>query len=180
MLLMVSSWQNWLWRVLGYLLVTSFCFTVQAGDLVLASGMMAELNAVLKTSLSLHQALVAQNEDQMELSLRDLLVELERAKSVSTAIKPHERAHLVRILDAARDSFAAMQSAFGEERKSDLVEGYNQLVNLARIYRLNTAYGIFFCPKDKTTWIQRGNKAQNPFGAEMSRESCGIKVPSQR
>jgi hypothetical protein len=155
----------------------SFNVSAGAGELVLEPQMMTELNAVLKTSVSLHQSLVGQDDEQVELSLRDMLWELDHAKTLSAIAKPYERAHLVRILEAAHDSFSLMQSAYGDERRERLVEGYNQLVNLARIYHLDPAYGIFFCPKDKTTWVQRGSKPQNPFHGEAGREPCGIKVP---
>jgi hypothetical protein len=147
------------------------------GELMLEQELMGELNQVLKVGDSLHKSLVLQNEEQVELNLRDMLQQLERAKSACRLAKPHEQRHLVRILDGAHEQFELTQSAYGDERRSRLEEGYNQLVNLIRIYRVERTYSIFFCPKDKTTWIQRGTKPQNPFHPDAHREPCGMRVP---
>lgn len=145
------------------------------GELALSSQLRRELDLVLKAGDSLHKALVQQNEEQVELSLRDVLYQLDRSKTASYLAKPHERRHLMRILEAAREQFELTQTTFGEDRRMRFESGFNQIVNLLRIYRLDRAFTIFFCPKDKTTWIQRGSKPQNPFHPESG--SCGMKVP---
>jgi hypothetical protein len=166
------------------LALISFCLlpspSARAGakaELELPAPIARELNQVLKVSSSLHQSLVAQDEEQTELGLRDVIHELQRARKASEQFKPHERGHLLRILDAAQDDFEQTLSSSGTERTEHLEEAFNQLVNLLRIYRLDHAYGIFFCPKDRTNWVQKGDRAKNPFHTEGEREPCGMKVP---
>jgi hypothetical protein len=149
----------------------------QAGRLVLAPSLANELNLILRASDVLHQSLVNQNEEQIEMGLRDVIWQIDRTKSSLHMAKPHERGHLVRILDAAREQFEMTQTSFGDDRRSSLAEGYNQLVNLIRIYRLDRSYDIYFCPKDRTTWVQKGARVQNPFRTDSSRQPCGIRVP---
>jgi hypothetical protein len=147
------------------------------GELVMNSQLTRELNQVLKMSNAVHQALVANDEEQTDLGLRDLLKQIDRARAVSHLAKPHERSHLLIILDAAREQFELTQAAYGNERRHRLEEGFNQLVNLVRIYKLDKTYAIYFCPKDKATWVQTGMKAQNPFQSSGGgREPCGIRV----
>jgi len=156
--------------------VSAFC--KPAGELItLEPSLMTELNLVLKAGVTLHHSLIAQNDEQIDINLRDVIVELERAKSKSMIAKAHERSHLLRILDGAQEGFELSQSTVGEERTARLEGAFNQLVNLVRIYRVERGYEIFFCPKDRSTWVQRGSKAQNPFQSGGSREPCGIKVP---
>jgi hypothetical protein len=150
---------------------------VRSGALVLGSRLTQELNLVLKASEGLTRSLVGQNEEQIELGLRDILWQIDKVRTLSSAAKPHERGHLIRILDAAHENFELTQTSYGEERRIRLEDGYNQLVNLVRIYRLDRSYGIFFCPRDRTTWIQRGGKPVSPFRSEPQREPCGIRVP---
>ena len=145
-------------------------------ELVLSPALTRELNLVLKTSEALHKSLVRQDDEQVEIGLKDLLQQIDHARALSHLAKPHERAHLVRILDAAREQFEVTKTAYGEQRRAHLEDAFNQLVNLVRIYRLDRAYGIFFCPKDKTTWVQKGAKPQNPFRTEGGREPCGMRV----
>lgn len=162
-------------------LVTSLSGSLEAraGDLVLNKHLMEELNLVLKASDVLHKSLLTQDDEQVDLSLRDLLRQLEKAQNASGLAKPHERGHLMRILSAAHEQFELTQSSYGEDRRARMEEGYNQLVNLVRIYRVDTSYAIFFCPKDRTTWIQKGARAQNPFQGESRREPCAIQVPKK-
>lgn len=163
--------------VSGALLLTLCSYSAGAGELSLAPELMVELNQVLKVSDSLHKSLMSQDEDQVELNLRDMVQELERAKRASRVVKEHDRGHLLRVLAAASEQFELTQSTYGDERLLRLEEGYNQIVNLIRVYRVDRAYGIFFCPKDRTTWVQRGGKPQNPFRADTHREPCGLRVP---
>lgn len=162
--------------VAAVIFITGAPTTVRAGELTLASEVMHELNSVLRAGDGLHKSLVAQDDEQIDIGLRDVLHQLIRAKGALLFAKPHERRHLVRILEAAQENFELTRSSYGDERRARLEDGYNQLVNLVRIYRLDRAYGIFFCPKDKTTWVQRGNKPQNPFHPDDRRESCGMRV----
>jgi hypothetical protein len=125
---------------------------------------------------AVHHSLVEQNEEQADIGLRDLLKQIAHARSHLNVVKDYERPHLVRILDAAKEQFEMSQAAYGQERRVRLEDGFNQLVNLVRIYKVDKAYGIYFCPSDRSTWVQTGNKAQYPFPAAGSREPCGLKV----
>ena len=164
-------------RILALTILLS-ALTANAGELLLSTPLLGELNQVLRASDNLHKSLISQNEEQIEMSIRDMVFQLEKARMASQQAKPHERQHLVRIIEAAREQFELTQSAFGQERRDRLEEAYNQLVNLVRIYKVDKVYAIYFCPKDKTTWVQKGVKPQNPFRSD--REPCGIKIPSSK
>ena len=134
-----------------------------SGELVLAPALTRELNAVLQSGDELRVSLIQQNDEQTDIGVRDLMKQIDRARALSHLAKPYERSHLLRILDAARENFEVVQSSYGNARRDQLEEGYNQLVNLVRIYKLDRTYAIFFCPKDKTSWVQKTGKAQSPF-----------------
>lgn len=165
---------RWIWFVSFSLGITAHA--ASAGELRLAPAITHELNQVLKVSDGLHHSLLDRDDEQIEMSIRDMILQLDRAKSASMQTKPHDRRHLVRIIDAAHEQFELTQTSYGDERKLRLEDGFNQLVNLVRIYKLDSSYAIFFCPKDRTTWVQKGAKAQNPFRAEGHRDNCGIRV----
>lgn len=145
-------------------------------DLPLNPTLTTELNSLLRTADGLHKSLLSHNEEQIELSLRDLHWQINRAKSAVDRVKLHEQGHLRRILEAAEKEFEISQTVLGEEKRSRLERGFYQLVNLVQIYRLDRAYSIFFCPKDRSTWVQKGASGSNPFRAESSREPCAIRV----
>ena len=159
------------------LLVSSAAFAGgPKGTLNLTPVLTRELNLVLKAGDSVHHSLVEQNEELADIGLRDLLKQIARARSHLNSAKDYERPHLVRILDAAKEQFELSQVAYGQERRARLSEGFNQLVNLVRIYKVDKQYGIYFCPTDKATWVQTGTKGQYPFPQTGTREPCSLKV----
>ncbi len=167
-------------RFISFLIVLGLAAQSFAGapksTLILNSPLTKELNAILKAGDSVHHSLVLQNEELTDIGIRDLLKQIGHARSRLYLAKTYERPHLVRILDAAKEQFELSQVAYGKERRVRLTEGFNQLVNLVRIYKLDKTYGIYFCPLDRSTWVQTGNRAQYPFPATGTREPCGIKV----
>jgi hypothetical protein len=154
-------------------------FAGKAGELTLDPQLTRELNAVLQAGDDLRLSLLRQSEEQIDIGIRDLLQQIDRAREVSHLAKPYERGHLLRILDAAKENFEVVQTSYGTQRKTQLEEGYNQLVNLVRIYKLDRTYSIYFCPKDKESWVQKVGKPQSPFtaSASSSREPCGMRIP---
>lgn len=146
-----------------------------AGDLSLHPVVMRELNQLVRTSDALHVALVREDEEFLEIAIRDLVLQTDRVWGTSVQAKPHERYHLIKILDSLREHLEIAHSGYGEERRQSLLMVFRQLVNIVRIYRINKSYGIFFCDRDKSTWIQKGLKAQNPFG--LVAKTCGLRVP---
>lgn len=146
-------------------------------ELNLPAPLRHQLEQVLKSGDSLRGSLVAQNEERAEIGIREVLKDLEHARASTQSVKPHEREHLMKILNAAHSYFEMSQSAYGDDRRERMQEGFNQLANLVRIYHVDKSYGIFFCPKDRSTWVQRGTRAQNPFPHDGGREPCGLKVP---
>ena len=147
----------------------------RAAGLILQSQEMTALNRILSAGDSLHHSLVTQNEDQIEMGIRDLINQIDQARQISGSLKAHERGHLLLVLDAAREQFDRTQTAYGDERVARLIDGFNQLANLVRVYQVERSYGIFFCPDDKTAWVQRGYHGQNPFHPK-SMPNCGIRV----
>ena len=149
--------------------------TCRAAGLTLQPSVMVALNHVLGAGDALHKSLVELNEDQIEMGIRDLINQLDQAKTAASVLKPHDRGHLLLVLDAAREQFEQTQTAYGEERVSRLLDGFNQLANLVRVYQVDRSYGIFFCPDDKSSWVQKGFRGQNPFHPKTML-NCGIRV----
>lgn len=146
----------------------------EAGDLVLHPTVMREMNQVIRVSDTLHSALVATDDEQIEIAIRGVIHQIDRVRTVAILAKQHERPHLLKILESGREQLEIAQTAYGEERRERFQQAYNQLVNVARIYKIDKSYGIFFCDKDKSSWVQRSSKAQNPFSAALRK--CGVKA----
>jgi len=145
------------------------------GSIHLHPTVMRELNQVIRASDRLHVAMVKSDEEQLEIAVRNLIHHIDRVRTVAVFTKQHERTHLLKILEAGREQLEFANSSFGEERQARLLQAYDQLVNLVRIYKVDSTYSIFFCERNKASWVQRGGKALNPFSS--IHRSCGVRVP---
>lgn len=168
-------------RVIDYFVLSLIVFNFwglksYGGNLQVAPAVVNELNLLLEAAHGLHEALVEQKQDRVELGVRDTLLQIDRARDASAKVKEHERRHLVRVLESAKTQFELVQSSSGEARREHMEQAFNQMVNLLRVYRLDRTYGIFYCPKDNTTWVQKGWKGTNPFRPNELLK-CGIRVP---
>lgn len=165
--------------IVSGLVLGSVSISAGAEELPLNPLLATELNRVLQAGDALHKSLVAQNEEQIEIDIHQLLWQIGSARDASATVKPHERGHIVLILDSAQREFEQTRTLYGEERRTRLEKGYDQIVNLLRIYRLDRAYSIFYCRDDNTSWIQKGQRGQNPFRPKTLK-NCGIRVERSR
>jgi hypothetical protein len=134
----------------------------------------AELNSILSATNDLHGSCVKGDEQAISTNLEQILLAIQRARQVSSLVKKHKRQHLVKILDSAFNEVEVAKGKQGAERRKQLVAAFAQIVNLAKIYQTES-YKIFFCPQDRTLWLQKGPKPQNPFHPNTYR-NCGVAV----
>jgi hypothetical protein len=129
-----------------------------------------ELNGVLKGTDNLHKSCLSKNSKQVDRSIRSLLENLKKAGQKSKLAKD-QKPHLDRMLNAASSHLMMTLNRSGEKRRESLKEAFNHLVQIAKVYKLEE-YRIFFCPSDKSVWMQKGYKPSNPIHPEKY-GSCG-------
>ena len=152
--------------------------TAQGGAIVLDQAVMQELNLTLDKYLDLHASMArGLSDEQIEIGIRDVILELELTRELlSRGRTPaHERGHIGRLIDAAHIHFEQAESAFGFQRQARLEDAINDLVNFVRIFSVHSKFLIYFCERDKKSWVQLSGRAQNPFGSDEMR-NCGIKA----
>jgi hypothetical protein len=130
----------------------------------------AELNNVLKAASEMHGAFFEQNEQKIEQSVEQVLVSIEQANR-KTSLAEGQRPHLQKMLDSTRNQMNSLRNSSGPDRTESLKGAMEQLVLIARTYDLDR-YKIFFCPKDRSVWLQKAVKAQNPIHPKLY-ASCG-------
>lgn len=148
----------------------------QTERLVLEPNTMAELTALLSSGDALHASLTKQDDEQIEVALRDIEVATRRTMAVSARLKPYERSHLLKILEAVESNVEVARNSGHADRRDRIADVFNMMANLVRIYGVDTRFKIFFCDRDKVTWIQRKPAGQYPF-VEGSERNCAIRAP---
>lgn len=133
-----------------------------------------ELNALLKATVDLQQSSYKRKEKGVISSMRQLQMRLKSvAKKVYLA--KQQSTHLIKIINSAQLNLGKAQKARDSRRHTFLQHVFSQLVIVAQLYQLDT-YKIFFCPKDKSVWLQKGSQPQNPVNPETF-GNCGKLVP---
>lgn len=132
-----------------------------------------ELNNVLKAAIELHSACFDQDDQKIEASLSAVISSIDKA-SRHTDMAQDEKILLEKMLDSAKNQLEMTRMNQGDDRQDALKEAFNQLVQLAQVFKLDS-YKIFFCPKDRSVWLQKSWKAQNPVNPDKYAD-CGKRV----
>lgn len=130
----------------------------------------AELNAVLKATVDLQESSFKGQDPKMAIAMKTLIQRIDSA-SAKSHLANEQQPHILKILQAARTALEKSRRTGGRDRNTFLQKAFSQLVIVSQMYQLDS-YKLFFCPKDKSTWLQRGAKPQNPVNPETFGD-CG-------
>ena len=144
--------------------------------LVLEPNTMAELTALLSSGYALHTALQKQDDEQIDANLRDIEIATKRTMATSARLKVHDRQHLMKVLEAIESSVGVARNSGHSDRRDRISDIFNMMANLVRVYGVDTSFKIFFCGRDKVTWIQRKPAGQYPF-VESAERNCALRAP---
>lgn len=144
--------------------------------LALPPAVTAELTSLLSAGDSLHQALIKQDDEQVEVALKDIELALKRTVSASVVLRPYERSHLLKLLEATQEHSELARASGHADRRERLIDIFNNMANFVRIYSVDARFKIFFCGKDRMTWVQTRARGQHPFPEMMDRD-CALRAP---
>lgn len=165
------------------ILVSSQVYASKLPHIELRPKVKQEIDRVLENCNQLHIALVSKDEKAIKKSLGQLRAQLDTAveatktkvrmsgyRTIAAEMPPQEKNLNHMLLEIQRQVSRAEQTK-KKDRVPHLQEAYKQLVLMTRTYGIKTSYKVFFCDKDRSTWLQKSNKAQNPFLSEG--RNCG-------
>lgn len=142
----------------------------------LESKTMSELTVLLSAADGLHANLIKQDDEQIEVALRDIEQATKRTMAVSVRLKPYERTHLMKNLEAIDASVGVARNSGHSERRERIADIFNTMANLVRVYSVDARFKIFFCARDKMTWIQTKAVGRYPF-VESGERECALRAP---
>lgn len=144
--------------------------------LVIHSLVTAELTSLLSAGDLLHEALVKQDDEQVEVALKDIEQALKRTIAASRVLRPYERSHLLKLLEVTQEHAEVARNSGHSDRRERLIDIFNNLAILVRVYSVDARFKIFFCGKDRMTWVQTKARGQHPFPEAMDRD-CAVRAP---
>ena len=162
-----------LFFIITIFVVYSDSSNARSGKIKIDKSLKVELNHILKATSELHGACFNKNEPLIATKLKGLETRIIRAKSSPSLYAGHVQ-HIVKTLNSIKETVEMSQIQNGKYREQSLKLTFEKVAQLAKVYNLDK-YRIFFCSKDKSTWIQKGWKAKNPVHPEKFK-NCGTLV----
>jgi len=152
--------------------------------LALEPKVQAELTAVLVAGDTLHSALTKQDDEQVDLALRDMEHALNKSMAATGTLKEYQRTHLMKLLEATQEFVEVARNSSHMDRRARLVDIFNNLANFVRIYNVDARFKIFFCGRDRLTWVQTSPRGQHPMpeslrdpASDRMDRDCAIRAP---
>lgn len=176
----------------GIALVVAFACVLAASGagavtkerLSLDPAVLSELTAALNAGDALHNALAKQDDEQVDVALRDIELAIVKTKVAAGRLKEYQRTHLVKLLDSTEEFVEVARNSSHSERRARLVDIFNNLANFVRIYNVDARFKIFFCGRDRLTWVQTSARGQHPMpetlrdpASERADRDCAIRAP---
>lgn len=160
-------------QVLVFLVVFTSVPVESAKRISLNKQLMKQLNQVMEAASSIHLAMYKEELEKLGPAVQTAMNELSIAKRLSTTAKEHRRQHLLKMIEASLVPLSMVQATNGRERRKWLRQSLEQFTHLARTYRVDKKYKIFFCSQDKLSWIQKGWGKRHPLNPK---KKCGRAV----
>jgi hypothetical protein len=120
------------------------------------------LQQLLDETQELHSALFKQKDPKIATQLEAVQFAISQTLGKVHTAGP-QAPHLQRILMTAKKHFKAAEISEGEKRKLSLKDAFRQIVLIAQSYAVGDKYVIYFCPRDRSVWLQKKGRAQNPI-----------------
>lgn len=138
----------------------------------ISSSLGAELEALVAGAGQLHTVLMTRNEKQIQTEIKTLSQTVRRALDAAKSKNAREPASAGMMPTNHRKYLGNMladmskmldKSAAAKSRPTYLQDVFKHIVQIRKMYQVKGSYQVFFCAKDKSVWVQKGSKPQNPF-----------------
>lgn len=147
---------------------------VRAPKIELSASVVSKLDHVMGKADDLRRAMVEQRDPLVITKARELTLVLGEAIRVYDPDSQNKK-HLDLILKDARKALETALTAKGEERKATFQHAFRQIVLIGQTYKINEKVKFYFCRNDRSVWVQKDGKPQNPISPESYR-NCGVQV----
>jgi hypothetical protein len=129
------------------------------------------IEEVLEMTAELHKFRV--NKDSVKtLELADALAsKLGRVASLTQKRNSVQSLHITKIIQSAQSAIEMFkESPTTDKANLELRDFFKEIVQITQVFDVKK-YKIFFCPQDKSLWLQTLPKASNPVSLNL--KNCG-------
>ena len=118
----------------------------------------ASLTALLDSAVQLQNAFYARSDKQVSLSSAKMTYQIKQLEKSSHLLPYHQHLYIQNLLNTLKPRLSAMLKQ--KNRKTGNIKFISRAVTyMAQVYGLNK-YVVFFCPTDRSVWMQKAKKYQ--------------------
>jgi len=129
--------------------------------------------ALLDEAVDLHQAIYFKKEDQVRLALSKIIKQIKMIEDSYQLLPYHQQSYIYKLLQDLKPTLENIKSSSMKNR-AEYINTINRTVShLSHIYGLKQKYAVFFCRKDRSTWIQSKSQKHNKKPLHLEHSSCG-------
>lgn len=133
-----------------------------------------EVEVVLSLTADFHKERVNKEHDRAKEIAANLAKKLSETKNLSEKIHDVQNVHITKILESA---YSSLKNYNDNPKAANAVNGlkdfFKEIVQITQVFDVKK-YKIFFCPQDRSLWLQKDSKAKNPVN--LSLLNCGKQV----
>jgi hypothetical protein len=126
-----------------------------------------DLISVLEASETLRASMYAKQEALVISNIEQVRAQIRHAKQ-NLKSEGRNAQHLDRILTTIDQDLSRARSTQREQKVKYIQEAFRQIVMLYQSYNISASFKVFFCKKDRSVWIQKDRKPQNPFESDSN------------
>ena len=157
--------------ICGFAIVPIFSFAVKKSTFTLEQKLKSPLISLLDETVGLHKAFYSKRDDQVHLAVSKMATHISTLEKNTYLFSPTQRSYIHRLLQGLKPKLEAIK-AEGTRGGKPHIDSINRTVTyMAHLYGLKK-YTIFFCPQDRSVWMQGKTGENRP----LHLNSCGAPV----
>lgn len=162
------------------LLVVCVASTVEAADwtqkrMKVEKNISDGIEEVLELTAEFHKTRVSQDSSKVSVQLAtEIAQKLGTVANISQKTNSVQNLHITKIIQSAQNSIQLYkEDPMAKNASTDLKDFFKEIVQITQVFEVKK-YKIFFCPQDRSLWLQTMPKAQNPVNLNL--KNCGKPV----
>ncbi len=132
------------------------------------------LVSLLDEAVDLHRAFYSKKEDQINIISLKMARKIEELEQSPRLLPYHQGSYIHRLLQGLKPQLEAVKTP-GSKRQSNIASINRSLTYMAHVYGLRK-YAVFFCPADRSVWMQDPGGKGKIKPLHLQHRSCGSLV----
>ncbi len=153
-----------------------FSFAMKKPAFPLKEEIKGPLTFLLDEAVSLHRAVYSKQEKQIHVALLKMRYQIEMLEKFPQLLPYHQQSYIKRLLQYLKPKLEAIKAPGDNRRKNNIASINRTITYMAHVYGLKKKYAVFFCPQDRSVWMQKEKKARQTKPLHLEYRSCGALV----